>query len=74
MPRVSDAGPNVSSTPARVGDTGNKARIEGVAGGQYDMALVTDSPAVIHRIARMELHIETLTLMDLIRDFIGLTI
>lgn len=37
-----------------------KARIEGVAGGQYDMAIVTDSPATIHRIARMELHIETL--------------
>ena len=37
-----------------------KARIEGVAGGQFDMAIVTDSPATIHRIARMELYIETL--------------
>ena len=37
-----------------------KARIEGVAGGQYDLAIVTDSPATIHRIARMELYIETL--------------
>ncbi len=37
-----------------------KARIEGVAGGQYDLAIVTDSPATIHRIAGMELYIETL--------------
>ena len=37
-----------------------KARIEGVAGGQFDLAIVTDSPATIHRIARMELYIETL--------------
>lgn len=37
-----------------------KARSEGVAGGQFDMAIVTDSPATIHRIARMELYIETL--------------
>ncbi|HQX50731.1 MAG TPA: LysR family transcriptional regulator substrate-binding protein [Planctomycetaceae bacterium] len=37
-----------------------KSRIEGVAGGQFDMAIVTDSPATIHRIAGMELYIETL--------------
>jgi LysR family positive regulator for ilvC len=37
-----------------------KARIEGVAGGQFDMAIVTDSPATIQRIARIELYIETL--------------
>jgi LysR family positive regulator for ilvC len=37
-----------------------KARIEGVAGGQFDMAIVSDSPATIHRIAKMDLHIETL--------------
>jgi LysR family positive regulator for ilvC len=37
-----------------------KARIEGVTGGQFDMAIVTDSPATIQRIARMELYIETI--------------
>ncbi len=37
-----------------------KARIEGVAGGQFDLAMVTDSEATIQRIARMELYIETI--------------
>lgn len=37
-----------------------KARIEGVAGGQFDLAIVTDSPASIRQIARREMHIETL--------------
>jgi DNA-binding transcriptional LysR family regulator len=37
-----------------------KARIEGVAGGQFDLAVVTDSPATIHQVARREMYIETL--------------
>lgn len=37
-----------------------KARIEGVAGGQFDLAIVTDSPATIRQIARVDLYIQTL--------------
>ena len=38
----------------------SKSRIEGVAGGQFDMAVVSESPAVIQRTAGMDLYIETL--------------
>lgn len=37
-----------------------KARIEGVAGGQFDLAIVTDSPASIRRAARVDLFVKTL--------------
>jgi LysR family positive regulator for ilvC len=37
-----------------------KNRIEGVAGGQFDLAVVTESPATIHRIAQRELFVEEL--------------
>ncbi len=45
---------------ARVATPRGKARIEGVAGGQFDLALVTDSPATIHQLAGREMFIETL--------------
>lgn len=37
-----------------------KARIEGVAGGQFDLAIVTDAPETIQRVARMEMYVESL--------------
>ena len=37
-----------------------KARIEGVAGGQFDLAIVTDSPATIQKHARREMYVEDL--------------
>jgi LysR family positive regulator for ilvC len=44
----------------RISTPRGKARIEGVAGGQFDLAVVTDSPASIHQFARREMFIETL--------------
>lgn len=44
----------------RISTPRGKARIEGVAGGQFDLAIVTDSPATIHQHARREMFIETL--------------
>jgi len=44
----------------RVSTPRGKARIEGVAGGQFEFAVVTDSPAVIHRIAKREMFVEEL--------------
>lgn len=35
-------------------------RIVGVAGGQFDLALVSDTPEMIQRVARMEMYIESL--------------
>ncbi len=37
-----------------------RARIEGVAGGQFDLAVVTDSPITIRKVARREMYIERL--------------
>ena len=37
-----------------------ETRIEGVAGGQFDLAIVTDSPTTIGKIARREMYIENL--------------
>ncbi len=37
-----------------------RRRIEGVAGGQFDLAVVTDSPATIRKVARREMYIEPL--------------
>jgi LysR family positive regulator for ilvC len=37
-----------------------RTRIEGVAGGQFDLAIVTDSAPAIRKIARREMYIETL--------------
>ncbi len=37
-----------------------KSRIEGVAGGQFDLAIVTDDEATIRDVAGIELHIEPL--------------
>jgi DNA-binding transcriptional LysR family regulator len=37
-----------------------RVRIEGVAGGQFDMAIVTDSPATIRKLARREMYVEPL--------------
>src|SRR5271168_2077427 len=37
-----------------------RARIEGVAGGQFDLAIVTDSPTTIRKVARREMYIEPL--------------
>jgi DNA-binding transcriptional LysR family regulator len=44
----------------RISTPRGKARIEGVAAGQFDFAIVTDSPATIRQIARGEVYIETL--------------
>jgi len=44
----------------RIATPRGKARIEGVAGGQFDLAVVTDTPATIRQIARREMFIETL--------------
>jgi LysR family positive regulator for ilvC len=44
----------------RLSSPRGRARIEGVAGGQFDLALVTDSPTTIRRVARREMYIETL--------------
>ena len=37
-----------------------RARIEGVAGGKFDLAVVTDSPSAIRQIARVDLYVESL--------------
>lgn len=37
-----------------------KARIEGVAAGRFDLAVVAEAPAIIRRTARTELFVETL--------------
>ena len=37
-----------------------RARIEGVAAGQFDLAVVTDSPATIRKVARREMYVEQL--------------
>ena len=44
----------------RVSTPRGKARIEGVAGGQFEFAVVTDSPATIHGIAKREMFVEEL--------------
>jgi len=37
-----------------------RARIEGLSGGQFDLAIVTDSPSTIRKVARREMYIERL--------------
>ena len=49
-----------SGCGVRLSTPRGKARIEGVAGGQFDLAVVTDTPAMIHQLARREMFIETL--------------
>lgn len=44
----------------RQSTTRSQARIEGVAGGQFDLAIVTDDDATIRDVAGIDLHIETL--------------
>jgi LysR family positive regulator for ilvC len=44
----------------RVSTPRGKARIQGVAGGQFDLAVVTDSTATIHRAAGREMYVEEL--------------
>jgi LysR family positive regulator for ilvC len=44
----------------RISTPRGKARIEGVAGGRFDLAVVTDTPEIIHQIARREMFIEEL--------------
>jgi DNA-binding transcriptional LysR family regulator len=46
----------------RVATPRGRARIEGVAGGQFDLAIVTDSETVIRDAAGIELYIEPLHL------------
>jgi len=55
--RFLKAHPNVQ---VRLATPRGKLRIIGVAGGQFDFAIVTDSPAAIHQIARREMHVEAL--------------
>jgi DNA-binding transcriptional LysR family regulator len=45
---------------ARLSTPRGRARIEGVAGGQLDLAIVTDSPTTIRKVARREMYIEGL--------------
>ncbi len=44
----------------RISTPRSKPRIEGVAGGQFDLAIVSESAAEIHQVAGMELYVETL--------------
>jgi len=44
----------------RISTPRGKARIEGVASGQFDIAIVTDNPAAILRTARREMYVEEL--------------
>ena len=44
----------------RISTPRSKSRIEGVAGGQFDLAIVSESAAEIHHVAGMELYVETL--------------
>ena len=44
----------------RISTPRSKSRIEGVAGGQFDLAIVSESAAEIHQVAGMELYVETL--------------
>jgi len=37
-----------------------RTRIEGVAGGQFDLAIVTDTPTTIRKVARREMYVESL--------------
>jgi DNA-binding transcriptional LysR family regulator len=46
--------------PVRVASPRGQARIEGVASGLFELALVTHTPAQIREIARRELHVEDL--------------
>ncbi len=46
----------------RIATPRGRARIEGVAGGQFDLAIVTDSETVIRDAAGIELYIESLHL------------
>ena len=49
-----------SNIRIRLSTPRGKSRIEGVAGGQFDMAIVTDDEATIRDVAGIELHIEPL--------------
>lgn len=49
-----------SNCRVRLSTPRGKGRIEGVAGGQFELAIVTDSPTTVQRIARMELYVELL--------------
>jgi len=44
----------------RISSPRGKTRIEGTAGGQFDLAIVTDSPITIQRVARREMFVEDL--------------
>jgi DNA-binding transcriptional LysR family regulator len=45
--------------PVRISQLRGQARIEGVANGALDLAIVTDDAGAIQRIARRELHVDT---------------
>lgn len=49
-----------SECRVRLSTPRGRARIEGVAGGQFDLAIVTDGPAAIRKIARREMFIKEL--------------
>ena len=49
-----------SGVRVRLSTPRGRKRIEGVAAGQYDLAVVTDSPSTIRKIARREMFIEQL--------------
>jgi len=55
--RLAEKNPDVR---VRLSTPRGKARIEGVAGGQFDLAIVTDDEATIRDVAGIDLHIEPL--------------
>lgn len=55
--QLMEKNPNVR---VRQSTTRSKARIEGVAGGQFDLAIVTEDEATIREMAGIDLHIEAL--------------
>lgn len=55
--QLAEKNPNVR---IRLSTPRGKSRIEGVAGGQFDIAIVTDDEATIRDVAGIDLHIEPL--------------
>jgi DNA-binding transcriptional LysR family regulator len=49
-----------SAVQVRLSTVRGRSRIEGVAGGQFDLAIVTDDEATIRDVAGIELHVESL--------------
>jgi LysR family positive regulator for ilvC len=57
---IEQLGEKNSDIRIRLSTPRGKLRIEGVAGGQFDLAIVTDDEATIREVAGIDLHIEPL--------------